>query len=244
MYNYNIRLDDLSKNFKIFQLENHYSISTDTFLLANFANVPKKSSKKIIELCSGTGAIGMLLREKSLAKITLVEIQEQLVELSKKNIDYNLIKNIDIFCQDIKNIKENFPPSSFDYVICNPPYFPIDTMPKINEKNNHSISRHEILCNLEDIISATKYLLKQNGKFSFVHRSYRFPDIVNTCIRYGLAVKRVRFVYSNKNCKNSKIVLVEGSVSMINDLKVEQPLYIYDNNGNYTDEMKRAYNIG
>lgn len=239
----NERLDILSKKYKIIQQKDYYSVSTDTFLLADFANVPKKDSKRIIELCSGSGAISMLLREKSDAKITMVEIQEELVELSKRNLEYNNISNIEAINFDIKNIKEKFLPSYYDFVVCNPPYFPVDIMPNQKEKNNHSISRHEILCDLSDVVRAIKYLLKQNGKFAIVHRSYRIADIIKECNDNSLAIKRVRFVYGNKNSQNSKIVLIEGSISKVNDIKIEQPMYIYNEDGSYTEEMKEVYGI-
>lgn len=40
--------------------------------------------KNIIELCSGNGGISIILREKSDAEIEMLEIQEDLVELTKK----------------------------------------------------------------------------------------------------------------------------------------------------------------
>lgn len=239
----NERIDYLSKNYKIIQKKDFYSISTDTFLLSYFSNIPKKSNKKIIELCSGSGAIAMLLREKSVAHITTLEIQEDLVDLAKKNMELNNIKDIDVLLGDIKCINEYFKPSTFDFVVCNPPYFPLDLMPKMKNKNNHNLSRHEILCNLGDVVKSIKYLLKQNGKFTLVHRSYRIADIINECTKNNLAIKRLKFVYSNKNSENSKIVLVEGAVSKVSDIKVEQPFYIYNQDGTYTDEMKEVYGI-
>ena len=53
----NLRVDTVSKNFKILQKVDHYSMSTDSFLLPYFANVPKSFKKNIIELCSGNGGI-------------------------------------------------------------------------------------------------------------------------------------------------------------------------------------------
>lgn len=239
----NERVDYLSKNFSIIQIENHYSISTDTFLLAYFSNVPKKIDKKIIELCAGSGAISMLLREKTNSQITTVEIQEELVNLANKNIELNNISDITVLNYDIKKIQNILLPSSFDFVVCNPPYFPVDLMPNKKEKFNHSISRHEILCTLKDVVKAIKYVLKQNGKFTLVHRSYRLADIISECNNNGLAIKRVRFVYSNKNSKHSKILLIEGSVSKVNDIKIEQPFYIYNLDGTYTDEMRKVYGL-
>lgn len=237
------RVDSLSKNFKIIQYEDHYSMSTDTFLLANFANVPRSSKKNIIELCSGNGAISILLRERSNANITMLEIQDELVELSQKNINLNNLTNIAAQQGDIKDIKNNFKPSSFDYVVCNPPYFPVENMPNLKEKTNHSISRHEILCNLGDVAAAIKYLLKQNGKFALVHRSYRLADIISECTNQGLGIKRISFVYSKKSSANSRIVLIEGSVSKVSDIKIEQPFYIYNEDNTYTAEMKKVYDI-
>ena len=239
----NIREDIVSKNYKILQKIDHYSMSTDSFLLPYFANVPKNSKKKIIELCSGNGGISIILREKSQAQIEMLEIQEDLVELSRRSIELNKLTGINVRNGDIKKIKDYYKPSSFDYVICNPPYFPVKNMPNQREKFNHSISRHEILCNLSDVIKSIKYLLKQNGKFSLVHRTYRISDIISECGKNSLAIKRIRFVYSKESSDNSKIVLVEGSISNVSDIKVEQPLYIYKEDDTYTEEMKKVYGI-
>ncbi|WP_313992568.1 methyltransferase domain-containing protein [Gemella morbillorum] len=239
----NIREDIVSKNYKILQKIDHYSMSTDSFLLPYFANVPKSSKKKIIELCSGNGGISIILREKSQAQIEMLEIQEDFVELSRRSIELNKLTGINVKNGDIKKIKDYYKPSSFDYVICNPPYFPVDNMPNQREKFNHNISRHEILCNLSDVIKSIKYLLKQNGKFSLVHRTYRISDIISECEKNSLAIKRIRFVYSKESSDNSKIVLVEGSISNVSDIKVEQPLYIYKEDDTYTEEMKKVYGI-
>ena len=239
----NIREDIVSKNYKILQKIDHYSMSTDSFLLPYFANVPKNSKKKIIELCSGNGGISIILREKSQAQIEMLEIQEDLVELSRRSIELNKLTGMNVKNGDIKKIKDYYKPSSFDYVICNPPYFPVDNMPNQREKFNHNISRHEILCNLSDVIKSIKYLLKQNGKFGLVHRTYRISDIISECEKNSLAIKRIRFVYSKESSDNSKIVLVEGSISNVSDIKVEQPLYIYKEDDTYTEEMKKVYGI-
>ena len=239
----NLRVDLVSKNYKILQKVDHYSMSTDSFLLPYFSNVPGSFKKNIIELCSGNGGISIILREKSDAKIEMLEIQEDLVELTKKSLELNGIMNIEVRNGDVKNVKEYYRPSSFDYVICNPPYFPVENMPNQREKYNHNISRHEILCNLSDIVKAIRYLVKQNGKFAMVHRTYRISDIISECEKNGLAIKRIRFVYSKATSDTSKIVLIEGSISKVSDIKVEQPFYIYNEDGSYTEEMKKVYGI-
>ena len=44
----NLRVDTVSKNFKILQKVDHYSMSTDSFLLPYFANVPRRFKKNNI----------------------------------------------------------------------------------------------------------------------------------------------------------------------------------------------------
>lgn len=237
------RVDYLYKDLKFIQYENHYSVSTDTYLLADFVKMTKVAKKRMIELCSGNGAISVILRGKYNINTTMMEIQDDLVELSKKNIEINGIEDIEVVQGDIKNLKDMYRPSSFDYVVCNPPYFPVENMPNLKQGTNHSISRHEILCNLEDVLAGIRYLLKQNGKFFLVHRSYRLADIILTCEKYGLGIKRVRFVYSKESSDTSKIVLVEGSVSSVHDMKIEQPMYIYNEDSTYSKEMERVYGL-
>lgn len=119
----------------------------------------------------------------------------------------------------------------------------MSSMPKIRKKENHDISRHEILCNIDDVLKSIKYLLKQNGSFFLVHRTYRMIEIIEKCRKYKISIKRIRFVYSKKESENSKIILLEGNISNSKDVKIDKPLYIYNDNGTYTEEMKRVYDI-
>ncbi len=237
------KIDFLSKDLKIIQLKNHYSVSTDSFLLAYFSKVGKKSNKKILDMCAGSGVVSLLLSRKTNSEIYTLEIQEELNDLIKKNIQINKISNITPLCGDLRNIKNIFNPSTFDNIVCNPPYFTMSSMPKIRKKENHDISRHEILCNIDDVLKSIKYLLKQNGSFFLVHRTYRMIEIIEKCRKYKISIKRIRFVYSKKESENSKIILLEGNISNSKDVKIDKPLYIYNDNGTYTEEMKRVYDI-
>jgi len=50
----------------------------------------------------------------------------------------------------------------------------------------------------------------------------KISDIISECEKKGLAIKRIRFVYSKTTSETSKIVLIEGSISKVSDIKVEQ----------------------
>ena len=125
-------------------------------------------------------------------------------------------------------------------VVTNPPYKKINTG-IVNEGDKKIISRHEIKASLEEFLDVTSYLLKDRGKFYMVHRPERLVDILSIMRNKKIEPKRIRFVYSNKN-KEPKLILVEGIKNANQFLKVEKNLYIYEENGNYSDEILEIYN--
>ena len=72
-----------------------------------------------------------------------------------------------------------------------------------------AIARHEIACNLEDVIKNTSLLLKPLGKFFMVHRPDRLVDIICTMRQYNLEPKNIKFIYDSKD-KGATHVLLEG----------------------------------
>lgn len=79
--------------------------------------------------------------------------------------------------------------------------------------------------------------MKQGGKAAFVHRPGRLLDIVTAMRANRLEPKRIRFVYP-KAGKEANTLLIEGTKDGKPDLKILPPLYVYDEHGNYTDEVR------
>ena len=103
------------------------------------------------------------------------------------------------------------------------------------------ISRHEIKCNLEDIIKITKYLLKNNGEFFMVHRPERLADIMYLMRKYNIEPKIIRMVHPNIESAPN-LLLINGVKNGKSFLKMEKPLFIYDENNNYTLDILKIYN--
>ena len=78
----NERIDDLNLNGKkIIQNTDYFCFGIDSVLLANF--VSSNSSKNVVvDLCSGTGVISVILtQKKKLHKIYAVELQDEMYNL-------------------------------------------------------------------------------------------------------------------------------------------------------------------
>lgn len=238
----NERIDDLEfNNLKIIQNEKEFCFGMDAVLLSDFAKDIKQNSE-IIDLGTGTGILPILLSEKTKnTKITGIEIQEKMAEMATRSVKLNNLENkIKIVNEDIKNLDKIFKKDSFDAVVTNPPYKENNTGLK-NDYEGKIIARHEIKCNLEDIILASKLLLKDKGSLYMVHRPERIVDICELLRKYKLEAKVIKFIYP-KAGENSNLILIKAVKNANKFLKIEKPLIVYKDNGEYTDEILKIYN--
>ena len=238
----NERIDDLEfKGLKIIQNSEGFCFGIDSVLLTDFAKDIKTNSK-VIDLGSGTGIIPILLSAKT--KNTLfvgIEIQETVAEMANRSVQLNDLQDrIKIENENILNLKDIYEKGKFDAITTNPPYKKVNTG-IVNENDKKLISRHEITASLEDFIRISSYLLKDFGEFYMVHRPDRLVDIFYFMRKYNIEPKKIRFVYPNKN-KKANIILIKGIKCGKPFLKFDDNLYVYNENGEYTDEILRIYN--
>lgn len=238
----NERIDNLEfKNLKIIQNEKEFCFGMDSVLLSDFAKEIKPNSK-IIDFGTGTGILPILLSGKTInTQIIGIEIQEKMADMAKRSVKLNNLENrIKIINEDIKNLNKIFEKNSFNAVVTNPPYKE-DKSGLQNESEGKIISRHEVKCNLEDIILNAKYVLKDKGAIYMVHRPERIVDICELFRKYKLEPKIIRFIYS-KSGEKTNLLLIKAVKNANKFLKIEKPLIIYKKNGEYTDEILKIYN--
>lgn len=238
----NERIDDLEfKDLKIIQNSNGFCFGIDAVLLSDFAKNIKKDSK-VLDLGTGTGIISILLCGKTqLKKITGVEVQKEVYDMACRSAILNDLEDkFDVINENILNLENILEKNSFDVIVTNPPYKKQNTG-IINDEEKKIISRHEVLANLEDFLKVSSKLLKDKGEFYMVHRPERMVDIFFLMRKYKIEPKEVRLVFSNE--KNPpKMVLVKGVKNGGEYLKFRENLYIYKEDGSYTDEILSIYN--
>ena len=233
-------IDDLQlDNLYLIQKKQGFRFGIDAVLLSNFANV--KNKHRVIDLCTGTGIVPFLIYGKYKPKeVVGIEIQEDMVEMAIRSSKYNEIEDVVSFKNaDLKDLKYLSSLGTFDVLTVNPPY-KLNNAGILNPNDKLAIARHEIMCNLEDVIVSARRLLKDNGRMFIVHRPERLADIFGLMRKYKIEPKRVRLVQPNTK-KAPNIVLVEGQRDGGAFLKWEETLYVYDDNGNYSEEINRIY---
>lgn len=233
-------IDDLQLNeLKLIQKKQGFRFGVDAVLLSHFANI--KNKHRVIDLCTGTGIIPFLAYGKySPKEIIGLEIQEDMVEMANRSsILNNTIDIVKFVHGDLKNIELLDSLGKFDVLTVNPPY-KLNNAGIVNTNDKLAIARHEVMCTLEDVILAARRLLKDNGRMFIVHRPERLADIFGLMRKYKIEPKRVRMVQPNTK-KAPNIVLVEGQRDGGAFLKWEETLYVYDDNGNYSEEIDSIY---
>ena len=237
----NERIDDLElNNLKIIQNKKGFCFGIDSVLLSDFAkDIPKNAN--VIDLGTGTGILGILLCGKTdLSKIYGVEIQKEVSEMAQKSIFLNdLSDKFEIVNDNIKYLNKYFKNDSFDAIISNPPYKKDNSGIK-NESETKLISRHEITASLEDFISISSKLLKNNCSLYMVHRPERLSDLFYLLKKYNLEPKKLRIVQSYLDSK-PKLILIKATKNAKSFLNIEKPLIIYNKDGSYTDEIYSIY---
>lgn len=233
-------LDDLQNGYYIIQKQKSFRFGIDAVLLSDFVSV--KNKDKVLEMCAGTGIISILMYAKKRPKsITAIEIQEEMVEMANRSLQYNsLQKHISIYNMDLREAPSLLGNSIYNAVVVNPPYMKLGSG-ITNPDRRQALARFEIACTLEDVIESAHKALSPFGKFYMVHRSDRLVDVIYLMRAKGIEPKKLRFVHSSLY-KKPHLILVEGIKGSKPDLKIMEPLYIYDNKGNYTDEVKKIYN--
>ena len=238
--NENEKIEDLQfENLKIIQNKKGFCFGIDSILLADFAKEIKKEAK-VLDLGTGTGIIATLLCKKTkLKKIIGIEKQKEVFEMAEKSIKLNQLENQFEINEDIINLKNKLEKNSFDVIVTNPPYKKKNTGIK-NKEEKKIISRHETTATLEDFIKVSKDMLKDKGEFYMVHRPERLVDILNIMRNYKIEPKLLRFIYANKNSE-PKLILIKGIKNAKSFLKIQNNLYIYNTQGEYTKEIKKIY---
>ena len=150
-------MSELWKNGPSFE-DGSFKVSTDSVLLASFAS-PK--GKNGIDIGCGSGIISLImLCTNETLHMTGIDVNEDAAETASSNIQRNgLSSRYNVICGDIREHRMLFNSGSFDFAVCNPPYYP-ENSGKLSSDTEKALARGETLCTLEDICKAAAYLLQ------------------------------------------------------------------------------------
>ena len=231
----------LSNNINIYVNEDH-RFGTDAVLLADFA--APSATMTVCDLCTGCGIIPLYFcKNKIPKKIYGVELQKEASELFERSIRENGLEDrvvsLNADLTDLEKLGEIIPQNTLDMVTVNPPYYK-ENSGKERLSEAQRIARHEIACSLEQVIGAADYLLKFGGTLKMCHLPERLGEIFYLMIKCGIQPKKLTLV-SNKTGEKPWLALVSGKKGAKAGLEVTEPLVMREENGEYTEKVRRIY---
>ena len=179
--------------------EGVFPLGSDTLALGAFAAV--KPGWRVCDLGTGSGALLLLLARRSQGlSLTGVELDPLSARTARDNLARNGLEG-QILEGDLRNI--TLPAGSFDLVVSNPPYFPV------NAGKSGGPARSEEGCTLAQLCAAAGRLVKNGGRFALCHRPERLCDVLCTLRAHRLEPKRMHLV-SHSPAHPPSLLLVEG----------------------------------
>jgi len=95
-------------------------------------------------------------------QIRALEAQISLYLLAKHNIQKSET-NIDLILTDFRKTEKIEINEGYDLIYSNPPYYSLTTV-RLSPSISKALSRYELLCDMDDVLSIIKYHLTKNGK--------------------------------------------------------------------------------
>lgn len=231
------RLDDLQcRGFVIYQNPDGYCFTSDSILLANLAKV--KRSDRVVDLCSGSGVIGLLVRAKYEPKeVVCVELQPRLAGMAKRSVEKNGVSDVHVVCARAQGIYKDIG-TGYDVVTVNPPYEPKQKKDAYSEED---VCKTEAEITLEEVVEEGAKLLRYGGLFYMVNRARRLSETLSLMSKYGIEPKKLYLIQPKKD-KAVDAFVVEGKRGGKPALEIPAPIVVYDENGVYTPEVRSLYN--
>ena len=228
-------MENNREKFDLFGLSLNVSqdhrFGTDAILLAKFASPLKKDV--VCDLCTGCGIIPLLFSAWGNApRLTYgVEIQKEAYDLFCESVEENnLTEKIKPVLADLTKKEEllQIPRESVDMVTVNPPYFKVQAGAE-RLSPAQAMARHEICCNLEQVIQAAAMLIKYGGSLKICHVPERLTDLLCLMRKYGIEPKIIRFAH-NRPEEKPYLVLISGRKGGKSGVIVESPMVVSEVN--------------
>ncbi len=195
-----ITLDALAGHYRIYQLAAGHRFSTDDVLTAWYGTTGCPSARRILDLGSGIGSVGMMAAWRLQgASVVSIEAQAVSAQLARHSVTLNgLASRYQVLEGDFRDSTSLLPPDDlFDLILGSPPYFP----PESGVLGNHPqkiACRFETRGTIADYCQAAARQLALGGVFACVFPTApaaQHARVVQAAAAAGLTLLRSRTVF-------------------------------------------------
>jgi len=194
-------LDRLCRGWSIYQFQWGYRFNGDDILLAHTAARAAPEARRLLDLGSGIGSVGLLwlAQQPRGARVTLLEAQERSAELCRRTLERNGLllgegdadgRRAEVLNGDLRDASVLARAGGgFEVVTSNPPYLQVadKKMPLHHQKR---YCNYELRGGAEEFARAAAEQLQPEGVFCMVHRHHRESDVLAAAVAAGFVVRQ------------------------------------------------------
>lgn len=202
----------------LYQEVSMYHFNSDTSLLGEFMEIGHNDT--VLDIGCNNGALLLYASIYAPKKLVGVDIYEEVLDIAQMNMIANKVE-AETYCSKI----QDFSYSQFDKIICNPPYFHSTNTKLMNENKYIRSARHEEYLPMDELFSSVNRLLKDNGKFYYVHRPFELNRIQENLIKNHLRIKRLQ-IYYDQNTQKARTICMEIVKGVTTEIYIEKPIFL------------------
>lgn len=216
------------KQFTVQQEKAAMKVGTDGVLLGAWARV--ENCQQILDVGTGTGLIALMLAQRSNAKITAIEIEENAASEANENVGNSPWKDrievLNVSFQEFAKTHTN----KYDLIISNPPFFSNNYKAGCEKRN---LARHTDSLPFSELITCTSELLNTNGRLAVILPGEPASDLEILARAIGLFFIRKTEIKPNAK-KAVNRVLMEFSIT--EEAFIHDTLTVYNESGSEYSE--------
>ncbi len=222
------------KQFTIHQDQCAMKVCTDSCLfgawVADYIEQKKNSSKKILDIGTGTGLLALMLAQKTTAEIDAVEIDRAASLQASNNFVASPWKNrLKIYNTPIQLYKTT---NGYDFIISNPPFFEKNLKTDNQLKN---LALHSEALTLLDLIVQIQFHLNPNGQFAILLPYNRSAYFITEAQKLGFDIQALINVKQTQQHPFFRSMMLFGNTAVSTSSK---EIIIKENN-EYTIDFRR-----
>ncbi len=212
------------KQFTIYQDKCAMKVCTDACLFGSMLPV---GANQVLDIGTGTGLLSLMLAQRDPgAVITAVELDEQAAQQAAENFSASPWKErLSLIHADIFSYK---PPTEFDLIVSNPPFFENDLHSPNDTKNK---AKHDTTFSLTQLLDVSEHYLASGGTLAVLLPHHRVDYFIDEARKRQLYLRKQALVKQTEKHGFFRGVLFfsrEKTETVYSEMSIKDSL------GNYT----------
>lgn len=221
------------RNFSLSQRNCGMPISTDAVLLGAWCTINATSpSLQIMDIGTGTGLLSLLLCDRyPRAYVSAYEIEETAAAIASENFLLSpYSERLSLYHNDIMKVYNTIPKKSFDFLICNPPFYreALDT-----RNQARRLARYDTTLSIKDLFLIASHLLREDGEIGVLTPFETKTSLTRDALSYGFFLSREASIVTREGKKAKRLLTQWKKGEVIND-PMKEIITIRDRANKYT----------